>query len=263
MNQIEPVQNKRGINMNELTKMIKSGFIISTLMCALYLSLVFTDTIVPLIQFEKQIIIEWFREITIDQFIGILFVFVLAFISAGFYKNDTVEVQGKNGKIKSPKLFKLVYKFIQFTTIVVAIFSFLTDWAILQECHSSVAIMYTGLAIASIAMALFVSAKLTLGTHYSPCYNSYIPNDIVQLGLYKHIRHPIYTANIMLFIGVFISTGSMLIIVNIALLVLYYVASAIREEHALVKIFPEYLQYMKHTGMFFPSFKHNIKTDRN
>lgn len=249
--------------MNSLTKLIKNSFIVSLMMCALYLSLVFSDNIVPLLTFNKNIFVEWLNSISIDQLIGVMFVVTIALISAGFYKNDKVDVANKQGSIKSNRSFKLVYKFIQLSTISIAILAFTSDLSILAKWHHSVAIMYTGMAIVSLAMALFVSAKLTLGTHYSPCYNSYIPNDIVQLGLYKHIRHPIYTANILLLIGVCIATGSLLIVINIVLLTTYYAISAIREEHALVKIFPEYLQYMKQTGMFFPSYNSTGKSNRN
>ena len=59
--------------------------------------------------------------------------------------------------------------------------------------------------ISVIATVLFLSAKVTLGRNYSPCYDSYLPQDIIRTGLYNYVRHPIYLSNILLLIGVFIS----------------------------------------------------------
>jgi len=101
-------------------------------------------------------------------------------------------------------------------------------------------------------MAFFISAKLSLGEHYSPCFDSFVPRDIVQEGLYRYIRHPIYASNILLLIGVFIACGSLWILFNIILLGIYYMNSALREELVLLEEFPNYGEYSNHTNRFIP-----------
>ena len=60
-------------------------------------------------------------------------------------------------------------------------------------------------------------------------------------GLYKYIRHPIYTGVIMIFLGM--STT--------ALIVLFYYKSAYEEAQLCIK-FSEYKGYQSQTGRFFP-----------
>jgi protein-S-isoprenylcysteine O-methyltransferase Ste14 len=101
-------------------------------------------------------------------------------------------------------------------------------------------------------MILFFIAGINLGDHYTPCYDSYIPEDIIQNGVYKLIRHPIYTSNLLLIIGVFIACGSALILINFFILFIYYLMAALSEEKALLNHFPQYKKYKKQTGMFLP-----------
>ena len=73
-----------------------------------------------------------------------------------------------------------------------------------------------------------------------------------SLGLYKLIRHPLYTSNLLLVIGVFIACGSALILINFCILFIYYLMAALSEEKALLNHFPKYKKYKKQTGMFLP-----------
>lgn len=194
--------------------------------------------------------------ITIDGIIGTIFTVVIALVSAYFYKHKGKPyAKEKKEKLHSFSTFRFLYRYIQVTTIGISITVFLVDAPILFELHHSIAAMYTGLAIASIALVLFVTAKLNLGTNYSPCFDAYMPRDIIRSGLYKYVRHPIYTANLLLLTGVFLATGSLWIGVNLVVLAFYYVTSAYREEKELVKEFPAYQEYRRHTNMFLPGFK--------
>lgn len=202
-------------------------------------------------------LIDLFVIIGIDEIIASAFVVVMALISAIFYNHKgRWYSKNKRGRIKSPASFRFVYRYIQLTTIVASIGSFLTDNLIFLELHDMVFLLYFGISISTIAMALFISAKLSLGEHYSPCFDSFIPRDIVQEGLYRYVRHPIYISNIVLLIGVFISSGSLWILLNIVLLGFYYLNSALREELVLLEEFPNnYRKYSDHTNRFIPARK--------
>ena len=100
---------------------------------------------------------------------------------------------------------------------------------------------------------MFLSARVSLGIEYSPCYDSYVPSDIIKDGLYKYVRHPIYISNILLIIGVIISSGSQLMLLNLLILSVYYFISAMIEEREIVKHYPKYKSYKNETGMFIPT----------
>tara|TARA_B100000029_G_scaffold48806_1_gene44619 strand:- start:314 stop:661 length:348 start_codon:yes stop_codon:yes gene_type:complete len=109
------------------------------------------------------------------------------------------------------------------------------------------------MAISAIATILFLSAKVSLGVQYSPCYDSYIPNDLIKDGLYRYVRHPLYISNILLLFGVMLSSGSQLILFNLSILSIYYFISAIIEEREIIKHYPKYKNYKNETGMFIPT----------
>jgi protein-S-isoprenylcysteine O-methyltransferase Ste14 len=192
----------------------------------------------------------------VDGLIGTLFALTMAFISAHFYNHkDGRYAKGKHERIHSPASFRFVYRYIQLTTIVASIGTYLTHGSIFLLVHQSLMLFYLGLAVAAIAIALFVTAKLNLGEHYSPCFDSYMPKDIIQEGLYRYIRHPIYMSNILLLTGMFISTGSLWIALNLVVLTIYYIRSAQEEETALRQRFPAYREYVARTNMLFPSYR--------
>ncbi len=192
----------------------------------------------------------------LDGLIGAFFVIVMALISAHFYKHKDKEYVGaKTEQIDSPESFKIVYRYIQLSTIIASLGSFLTNHALFLQLHNSVVLLYIGIYISTIAITLFVYAKLTIGEQYSTCFDSYVPNDIVQDGLYKYIRHPIYMANIILLIGMVVATGSIWIIINVVVLTAYYLLSAYKEEEVLSKRFPIYKDYMESTNMLLPGTK--------
>jgi len=166
--------------------------------------------------------------------------------------------QNKTEKIDTPSSFTYVYRYIQITTIVASIGAFLSNSPIFIEIHDNVYWLYSGIAISTIAIILFVTAKLDLGEQYSPCFDSFVPQDIIRDGLYKYVRHPIYTSNIILLIGMSIASGSLWIIINLMVLTVYYVLSAYKEEEILLKRFPLYQEYIHKTNMFipFPKLRH-------
>ena len=201
---------------------------------------------------------NWLNSITIDGIIATLFSITMAGISAHFYNHKGRKyAKDKTEKIETPASFSYIYRYIQITTIVASIGSFLSNHPVFIELHNEVYLVYLGISIATIAIIFFVTAKFNLGEHYSPCFDSFVPKDIIREGLYKYVRHPIYTSNIILLIGMAIATGSIWIIINLVVLTAYYVNSAYREEAVLLKRFPRYEEYIRHSNMFLPFPKLN------
>ena len=145
-------------------------------------------------------------------------------------------------------------RYLHVSTVVIAINSILIDNFLNMEFHDNINYLFFGISLSSISMALFISAKISLGKNYSPCFSQRTPSNITSNGLYKYVRHPIYTANVLLLSGTLIISGSYLIIFNILLLTFFYVSSAFREEKYLINKFPHYRKYSKKTGMFIPKY---------
>ena len=177
--------------------------------------------------------------------------YVIIFTINKYYYGKSYNSDRK--KIQSLSSFKYLHHLIRYSSLVIITLSFLHPVSYLFIAFHSLYTLYMGMAISAIATVLFISAKVSLGKNYSPCYDSYIPNDIIQNGLYKYIRHPIYLSNLILLSGVFISCGSFLMLINIGVLFIYYVISAFIEEKALIRSYPKYQTYQNQTSMFIPT----------
>jgi protein-S-isoprenylcysteine O-methyltransferase Ste14 len=82
-----------------------------------------------------------------------------------------------------------------------------------------------------------------------------IPKDDSQLktdGLYKWIRHPIYTGLIVTTLGIALEVGSVSKLFFVGGLIVLFNYKAKWEETFLLARYPEYRSYMSKTGRFVP-----------
>jgi protein-S-isoprenylcysteine O-methyltransferase Ste14 len=82
-----------------------------------------------------------------------------------------------------------------------------------------------------------------------------IPKEKAELqvdGLYKYVRHPMYTSVLMICFGISGINGSFLKTIFCVLLVILFIFKAKYEEKLLAKKFKGYSDYAKNTAMFLP-----------
>jgi protein-S-isoprenylcysteine O-methyltransferase Ste14 len=79
--------------------------------------------------------------------------------------------------------------------------------------------------------------------------------ELVETGIYKRLRHPIYTGLLLASLGSVVQTLNVpkLIVWLVLLVLLNYKARW--EETLLIKKYPGYADYMKRTGRFVPRLK--------
>ncbi len=188
-----------------------------------------------------------------DKLIATFFFIIVAIINKAVYdrKNNNY-VKTKTKTLNSLSSFRYLHKILRISTLIIFIGSIWMDNTIWLKLFSSTVYLYSGIMVTSFAMILFFIAGVNLGSNYTPCYDTYLPDDIIQNGLYKLIRHPIYTSNLLLVVGIFIACGSALILINFCILFIYYLLAALSEEKALIEHFPTYKKYKNQTGMFLP-----------
>jgi protein-S-isoprenylcysteine O-methyltransferase Ste14 len=76
--------------------------------------------------------------------------------------------------------------------------------------------------------------------------------DLITSGLYKRIRHPIYTGVLMVALGITIWHGHFIILTASILLVGLLTYKSLYEEELLRAQYPQYQEYMQSTGRFLP-----------
>lgn len=76
---------------------------------------------------------------------------------------------------------------------------------------------------------------------------------VIDSGVFKLVRHPIYTGAILFYLGAILITLSVASALFWLLIICFYILIARYEERILTKEFGEdYLKYKKKTGMLFP-----------
>jgi protein-S-isoprenylcysteine O-methyltransferase Ste14 len=113
----------------------------------------------------------------------------------------------------------------------------------------------TGLVTLIIGVLTVAIALLQLNINLSPFPSPKSNSSLIKTGLYKFIRHPIYTGIILTTFGYGLYTDSFYkILISIGLYILFYFKSEYEEER-LTKKFTDYKIYKKSTGRFFPQFR--------
>lgn len=110
------------------------------------------------------------------------------------------------------------------------------------------------LFLSFVGMAMVLLAIMQLNTKLSPFPTPIKGARLIKNGLYKFMRHPIYTGIFIVLFSYGMSvTSSYKIIISTLLLVVFYFKS-VYEEKRLLEVFSAYESYQKTTGRFFPKF---------
>lgn len=109
-----------------------------------------------------------------------------------------------------------------------------------------------GLITLILGVLIGIISLLQLNKNLSPFPTPVSGGKLIQVGIYKYVRHPIYTGILLAFFGYGLHTGSgYKLIISLALLILFFFKSKY-EEKKLKSIFVDYSMYKKRTGRFLP-----------
>lgn len=109
-----------------------------------------------------------------------------------------------------------------------------------------------GIILLALGVLVGLLSIIQLNKNLSPFPTPITGGKLIETGLYKYIRHPIYTGILSTLLGYGLYSGSgYKILITMTLLVLFLYKSKY-EEKKLSLVFSEYPEYMKKTGRFFP-----------
>lgn len=104
----------------------------------------------------------------------------------------------------------------------------------------------------ALAIGLFVLSILQLNTNLSPFPSPKTQSELITSGIFKFIRHPIYSSLIIGLVSWSLYQHSTYQLgISIILIVLFYFKSDY-EERLLMQKFENYHSYKQKTGRFFP-----------
>lgn len=106
------------------------------------------------------------------------------------------------------------------------------------------------ISILAIALALFLFKE----SHVVVSHDNR-PDGILTTGVFRHVRHPLYLAGIMFYLGLISATISIFSSVILVFILIFYNYIASYEEKLLEEKYgEEYLDYKRRTGKWIPRF---------
>jgi protein-S-isoprenylcysteine O-methyltransferase Ste14 len=129
------------------------------------------------------------------------------------------------------------------------------NWGWLNQriLPDSPTVLLAGLAVTALGIGVAIWARLSLGSNWSGMVTLKANHELVRTGLYRWIRHPIYTGILIGMVGSAMIRGSVRGGVGVALVLLAFYLKARREESFLREEFGAgFDEHSKQTGMFLP-----------
>jgi len=127
------------------------------------------------------------------------------------------------------------------------------QWLFLPLLPSRPLFWWLGVVITALGMAISIWARLSLGSNWSGLVTLKDDHELIRKGLYRRIRHPIYTGILVGVIGTGMIHGQLRGLLCFVILYLTFYFKAKREESFLLQEFgPNFTEHQSHTGMFWP-----------
>jgi len=184
---------------------------------------------------------------------GYFFIIIIWFCIQVYYGKQSAVNKVKEKVRPGFESFLVGLHFISMTIpLLVVLTPFLESFAIpLPE-----PVRFVFLIIFSLNIWLFVVAHRDLGTNWSAILEIREGHRLVRTGIYRHIRHPIYTHFWIWVIaqGIVLANALVLVFGIIAWGILYFFRVPKEEEMLIAEFGDEYRNYMKVTGRVIPKF---------
>lgn len=111
---------------------------------------------------------------------------------------------------------------------------------------------YPSAVLSALGVFMIVWGIVSLNDNLTPIPAPKRSSDLISHGIYKYVRHPIYSGIVISMLGYALFSGSgFRLIVTVCLLIVFYFKSSY-EESMLLKCYETYDSYKKSTGRFFP-----------
>lgn len=116
------------------------------------------------------------------------------------------------------------------------------------------AVWTTGQVLVIAGLAVIIVASLRLGTGLTPTPVPSQRGHLVTGGLYRYVRHPIYTGVLLIVVGLTVRSGSVVTLAVSVVTVVFFDGKARWEEAQLSERYDGYADYAARTPRFVPGW---------
>lgn len=181
----------------------------------------------------------------------VFYFFIHSFLADKFIKEKIL-----NTLNLSTQTFRLVYSLIS-TLSLLPIFYFLSSTKSDFLLPQTQTLKFISLALSTWGVIIIKMAfKNYPLREFLGLKNTQTEFELVQLGILKYVRHPIYTGTILLFIGFWLFIPNILNLVTVLCTFLYLPIGIRLEEQKLIDEYgDDYLKYMEKVPALIPNLK--------
>ncbi|HYN08766.1 MAG TPA: isoprenylcysteine carboxylmethyltransferase family protein [Vicinamibacterales bacterium] len=129
----------------------------------------------------------------------------------------------------------------------------LTPWYWLPIAADPQGLLAAGVAIYTMGLAVAIAGRVQLGGNWSDIEAAQVLSHqtVVNHGLYRYVRHPIYVGDLLLLAGLELALNSWLVL-GVIVLAPVVLSRAVREEELLKQSLTGYREYCKTSKRFIP-----------
>jgi protein-S-isoprenylcysteine O-methyltransferase Ste14 len=147
----------------------------------------------------------------------------------------------------------LAMKAVKISILIGIVVQVLIPWDVFPLFENRGAARMAGALLFTFGLGMAITGRAQLGQSWSDIETpgQVAKAALVSHGLYRHIRHPIYTGDVFLLFGLELALNSSLLFL-ILLMIPAILAQAVREERLLIRKLPGYEAYCRRTKRFLP-----------
>lgn len=137
--------------------------------------------------------------------------------------------------------------------ITLCLFAQLFLQELLPIRENALVLRVVGAILFALGLSIAILARLELGSNWSDIEMGRVKQDhmLVNRGVYRYIRHPIYTGDLVMLLGFELCLNSWLV-VAVVIIAIPAIHKAIREEQVLSQTVIGYQAYRAQTKRFIP-----------
>jgi protein-S-isoprenylcysteine O-methyltransferase Ste14 len=163
------------------------------------------------------------------------------------------------GRTSEKEYSQITKSFVALTVAILGYFASIFLWILFPQTilvfqmALPILIRWVGAGLAVTSVAFLFWIHHTLGKQYSAKLEIQERHELITVGPYSRVRHPMYTIFILFSLSVsLISANLLLILFAFFLSIPFYWITRIEESLLIDQFGDEYLEYMKRTGRFVP-----------
>ncbi|MFA5834731.1 MAG: isoprenylcysteine carboxylmethyltransferase family protein [Bacteroidota bacterium] len=137
--------------------------------------------------------------------------------------------------------------------LIAFVFPWFPDFFAIVRFAPIVTLQIVGIVLSLISIPMGISVFTNIGKNITDTVETRKNHQLVTSGIYRFIRHPLYTTGFLFFVGLgLLSSNWLMLLLSLIVLITLYVRTFTEEQKLIEEFGERYTEYMNTTGKFIP-----------